>query len=84
MVDETVVKDIEQLRDKIVELFSKSRDHKPALLSMLCSATGAIIALVSRDESDVLDGVDLAHKQIREHAAEAFVKAQKIIKELKQ
>lgn len=76
-------KDFEEFRDLTIALFQKSKGHKAAIISQHCASLGAMIALISPDESNLLDSISIAHRQIREHAADCFVKAQKAIKELK-
>lgn len=78
-----VEKDIEEFRDKTAELFQKSNEHKAAILSQCCANVGAMIALISADESSLLDSISMAHQHIREHAANSFVKIQEAKKKLR-
>lgn len=79
-----IEKDIEEFRDKTIELFQKTDTHKAAIISQHCANIGAMLALISADESTLLDSINIAHRQIREHAADCFVNIQKAKKEIKE
>ncbi len=80
MVEEEVRAKVDKLQMEILNIYSTDQEHMSATLSMLCSTLGGMLAHVCSSESGLLDGIDLAHKHIRQTASDGFVKKQRLIK----
>ena len=80
----------EELKAETVELirplaehFGKSKEHKAATLAILCATTGTFVAMLSKNESHLLDNFTVANKQIRAAGSEVFMKVQEFRNQLK-
>lgn len=67
--------EIDAIQNSILNSFNA--ETYPRGLTMLCETLATLISHVSYTESDLLDGIDLAHKSIHKMATNHFVQTKR-------